>query len=299
MSDFEFVENENAICVLEKRLQNFPKTRKILNLALTLGACIAGGSAISLMEKIYEESKKNSSISWRDIDLWFSDTNSLNVFLASVVLIDGVVCSPSFGGCAIDLTIKDEGKLLQAVTFKTGSPEKIISDFDFKNCAVALDKRGFYFHAEAPKLNRDRKLSLLNDNSPFFMSRLNKYLRKGYTSLDEKIQKKTYSDLVKFIDSSLEKRRTISLDFDNQKSVLDLKKANSELRKIVSTVNLYLTWNDTLEKFHSFRIFSVEEKDVLHRKRTELEDLLAIVLEDKKMMTKMNYGYYSSGKGDA
>jgi hypothetical protein len=136
-SSYVFIADTTAREHLLKALRPDTDTGSLVRLALSLGASIAGGAAISLFDVCQngKDEREMGSVFWKDIDLWFSDEKTLTAFMVTARLNRGIRTQLSYGGHALDIHCGD-GPPLQAITFRTGNPIEIISKFDFVNCAV-------------------------------------------------------------------------------------------------------------------------------------------------------------------
>lgn len=296
MIDFEYHQDDAALDVVLNNFSSFPKTSNMIRLALSLGAVIAGGAAISLFEfrkKCHSSSPPAPSKGlWKDIDLWFPNQASLDTYFSSVSL-NGIVCHKSFGGNAIDLRIPDGGPPLQVITFRIGSPVEIISQFDFKNCAIAFDGRGFWLHKDVPELLRQKKLELLNDNSKWFISRVSKYLRKGYCVLDKEIQERMFRELSDLSDKAIELAESfISTSPEHSSKSDESSKYRTAMKAICKADSIIAgflpgAYDDKLDS-----VLLDEQKNVLLRKHLKISEVSKKCREKKKY--SIPYGYGSS-----
>lgn len=130
---------------------------------------IAGGYPMAL---VFAPRLKNlNSIStkyYTDYDMYFSSSDDLN---SAILHLEELRNS----GNAVDyhntdnaityfINFDDKSYSIQLVKKTLGSPEEVLSSFDFKNCAIGFAPHlsTIFFHKEAPSLHISQKLDVLN-----------------------------------------------------------------------------------------------------------------------------------------
>lgn len=298
MNDYEFLEDKQAYASLLDNVAPYKKTSNMIRLAISLGACIAGGSAVSLLQKKMMGRAPNM----RDIDLWFCDQKSMDAFLFSAKMDPEISTKISFGGHAVDLSIRETGWTipLQVITFRSGTPVEVISQFDFKNCAVAVTPEGFWYQKDVPQLLKENKLSMLNDNSAFFMSRVEKYLRKGFDKLDDEISLKLFSQLNSMLDKVIESVSTF--DSSTDKPLEDFDKRYNPIKgalgKITNLASRFMAHQNRLKRDDYGGFFTKEQENMLHIKMTFLTDFQQKIGAARVESYNLPYGYYSVKSSD-
>lgn len=299
MSDYEFLPDGTALSSMLDTFSQHKTTAGMIRLAIALGAVIAGGAAISLLEA-RTKSKDRGKIRyglWRDVDLWFPNQEALDMYLVTIETTPGISISPSFGRNAIDLTISDGGPTLQVIMFRTGDPVEIISQFDFTNCAVAFDGKGFWYHKDAPAFNEQKKLGLLNGDSPFFLSRVAKYIKKGYYTVDDTIRDRLYVELGSIADKGLELGKTLTLQ--TNKSLQEFDKEYHPTFKAVCKAEAFLGRFTRSTPAHGGSgkdetVFTSDQLSTLHEKETKLGEIRKRYSVTRTKDYNLPYGYTAS-----
>jgi hypothetical protein len=300
--NFLYREDPQAMKIVLDTIKDHDAASSLVRVALSLGAVIAGGAAISLFA-----SRMNSEgaipharrwANWRDIDLWFPNETSLNTFIATAAIDPaGIKCTKSYGGHAIDIRCVKGGPLIQVITFRKGSPVEIISHFDFINCAVAFDGKGFWYHKEVPELTKQKKLALQCDNSPYFLSRVNKYASKGYLALDESVSKKLFVELCDALDAANALADVAVRDLEAGVNS-DLKK--SEYDEIYQPIVNKLHQASTVaRKFinlsvYSDKVLTPDQVHAIQLRYTACDNLLTRMGAERRKRVKLPYGYINS-----
>lgn len=308
MKDYEFLPDDGAMPIVLNSLGSAKTTSSMLRLALSLGAVIAGGAAISLFESRNQKEptdrnqtlaaprarkKITSRFLWRDVDFWFPNEESLRAYLATIATDPNIKHKASFGGHAIDMLIPDGGPQLQVITFRTGSPVEIISQFDFTNCAVAFDGKGFWFHRDVPFLAKQKKLTMLNDNSAWFMSRVYKYLKKGYYTVDDRIQVRLFTELNSLVDRGLELAKSFSPLPTKTLSEFDsgYKPVFKAICKAEGLMNRFMNLPSRGEE--SSLLFTKEQFSTLQSKSAALSEMRVSLGESRTKTFNLPAGYNS------
>lgn len=303
--DFVFRADDTAFKKLMDSLQSVPRTQNLLRLANSLGAIVAGGAAISL----FEGDKGGRYRAARDLDLWFPNQEVLDTFIASTKLMDNITCKKSFGGHAIDITTKEYGPDLQVIAFRVGDPVDIISEFDFLNCAVAFNSEGFWYHKDVPELLTSKKLMLQNDNSAFFVSRVYKYLMKGFHTLDSIIQDKLYENLSSIADKAIQAAEGLDIDSDRnlQEHDIEYKPIHEAICKSASVLGRFVSFNRNLRQpIGSNRdtppvrieVFRADQKERLTEKLNKIIELRTSIKDARIKTYNLPYGY-CQGQSDS
>lgn len=241
-SDFDFLEKQDASSYFNDMHASNPKCFNLIKVALSMGACIAGSA--SLFAFLKARGNRNHT-PFSDIDVWFPNEETLSAFLGTVLMDRELKIKKSFTGSAIDVKPMDWGSYregcLQVIVFKVGNPKKIISEFDFSNVSVAMVSNGFHFHKDVERLFNDKHLQMQNDGSPFFVSRVRKYIRKGFRVLDPKIQVRLHREMVAALDKAIENHK----DFDSKAPITDdvveahFGKSRADSKAAISMVNSF------------------------------------------------------------
>lgn len=289
MSNIVFVPNTDAYKDLKNNLVYDPTSKNLLQLAMSLGAVIAGGSAISALKKIYDlPSPRFIS----DVDIWFSDEEMLQVFLASLKLppyVDEVRIRRSFGGSAYDIIPKSSrGKNLQVIVFKTGNVEKIISDFDFVNCAVAVNETGVWHNKDVPQLLRENRLEMQNGSSPYLLSRVEKYRSKGFTLFGKTLKKRLFQNLNSLADDAINHCSIINIR--EGKDLENLDKEYKPMMKKMTSIDFFLrkfvTENEEEKDF-----LDSDDKKILEEKKEKIRQLIVSTKTERTTQYNLPYGY--------
>ena len=300
MNDYKFLPDETVLSSMLNTFSQHKTTCKMIRLAITLGGVIAGGAAISLLEA-QTKGTARAQIRygmWRDIDLWFPNQETLDVYIATAALDSSISFSPSFGRNAIDFTITDGGPQIQVIAFRTGDAVKIISQFDFTNCAVAFDGKGFWYHKDVPALSEQKKLGLLNGDSPFFMSRVAKYIKKGYYTVDDAIQERLYNELGVMADKGIALGKEFALDTSKPLSEFD--REYHPTFKAICRAESYLSrftrsprrrWDD---ESTADTVFTSIQLNDLRTKEMALGEMRSSYGEARKKAYNLPYGYTGS-----
>lgn len=300
MNDYEFLPDETVLSSMLNTFSRHQTTANMIRLAISLGAVIAGGAAISLLEA-RTTGKNRDSIRyglWRDVDLWFPNQESLDVYLSTAAVDRNISFRPSFGRNAIDFDITDGGPQLQVIMCRTGTPIEIISKFDFTNCAVAFDGKGFWYHKDVPTLCEQKKLGLLNDDSPFFMSRVAKYLKKGYYTVDDSIRDRLYSDLSAVGNKGIDLGKTLTLQKKNSLQEFDTE--YHPIFKAVCRSECYLG-RFTRSNAHAsaVKVFTDEQLRSLQEKELQLANMRQSYSSTREKEYDLPYGYTASSSNSA
>jgi len=298
VSDYEFLPDETVLLSMLDTFSRHETTANMIRLAISLGAVIAGGAAISLLEARTTGKNRNSIRYglWKDVDLWFPNQESLDVYLSTAAVDRNISFRPSFGRNAIDLDITDGGPQLQVIMFRTGTPVEIISKFDFTNCAVAFDGKGFWYHKAVPALCEQKKLSLLNGDSPFFMSRVSKYLKKGYYTIDVAIRERLYSDLNTVADKGIEHGKSLVLQTKSTLQEFD-KEYNPSFRAVCRAetyLSRFIHVGPPRGGVIACEVFTSEQLGCLQKKETELSEMRVSYSTTRAKEYDLPYGYTES-----
>jgi hypothetical protein len=268
------------------------ETINMIRVALSLGSVIAGGAAMHIYDSAQVSYLRPSYL--RDVDLWFPTVASLDAFLMANHL-RGFVLTPSFGGNAYDVHIPNEPQLLQIVKFRVGSPIEIISEFDFVNSAIAFDGSKFWMHRDFPSLRNNGVLRLQTNNSRFFLSRVDKYVRKGLIHLDINVQERLISEIDALADKTLCDEEHVRI-FDRKFfSASELEAAyfphRKSLRKAEGVIQHFVSSAATngWALFDRAQVQSFDEK--LARIRNVLTSIGAQKKETAKLSGLLEYGY--------
>lgn len=105
---------------------------------------------------------------YTDYDMYFSSSDDLNSAILHLEELrnSGKAANYHNTDNAITYSIKSDDKSysIQLVKKTLGSPEEVLSSFDFKNCAIGFAPHSstVFFHKEAPSLHISQKLDVLN-----------------------------------------------------------------------------------------------------------------------------------------
>jgi hypothetical protein len=235
----------------------------------------------------------------RDLDIWFPNQDVLDTFMASIKILEGVSWKRSYGGHAYDIQTKEWGPTIQVIAFRVGDPVEIISKFDFTNCAVALNEKGFWFQKEVPELLQSKKLKLQNDNSAYFSSRVYKYLQKGFHTLDETVQNRLFVELDSIADKGIALARNFDAGLAAVKSLREFdgeyKPMLTAVRKAESALSRFLNFTfksrRKTDSETSIEVFRPDQKQQLLEKMNQIRGLLKSVSDVRTKTYDLPYGY--------
>lgn len=293
-ADFEFIPSKGAYQNVLDRMAGLPKITNLIRMAMSLGACIAGGAAISVLQNHLSVGKRMNN--WKDIDFWFPNRESLDAFLISAKMDPDVSYKSSFGGHALDFVVREKmwSIPIQAIMFRTGDPVQIISQFDFKNCACAIVPDGFWIHKDVPDLMKTSKLALLNDNSAFFLSRVEKYIKKGFVDVDSAVKRKVWSELDRLTNAAIQACKDYSPD--TTKPLAEFDYSYKDHKKVSSRTLSLIYRFAAMHKASSesgFGLFSAKQLEEINEKEQFLLQFQETVGNKRRESYNLPYGYYS------
>lgn len=183
--------------VMKELRHDFP----LVDYALDNGGFIAGGFARYIARMTDDVSYQNLRSYLRpgsDIDLFFRNDTALKDCLIKLVsepkFTDGHIWSvrPSHMKTAYDIMMSDllqsnatirANVKIQLISCVFGSPEQVMSTFDFVNCKFAIANDKLLFSERAVKLDDANQLGIQHMKLPTFAWRTKKYIFKhGYSS---------------------------------------------------------------------------------------------------------------------
>jgi len=155
---------ENVVSIHKNYIQDNP----LLSIIDEYNPLYAGGYAKALVfapRTINNYSLNNSYFT--DFDLYFNHIDVINILIKDLkkylkTKLEYRICESDN---AISLIPNEtDRKIIQIVKGFTGSPEEILSSFDFKNCAIGYSplNENIYFHDAIFKLYLNKKLDILN-----------------------------------------------------------------------------------------------------------------------------------------
>lgn len=147
----------------------YSSSSSVLHLIEQFNPMYAGGFPMALL--FAPRTKDNKSIVknyYHDYDLYFQNHEDLQ---AATTLLNQKIEEEQYSGSvyetdnALTYKLNDNGNEvhLQIVKIVKGTPQEILSTFDFKNCAIGYSPLSstMHFHYQAPSLHIDRKLDIL------------------------------------------------------------------------------------------------------------------------------------------
>lgn len=164
-------------------------TKEICLLAFKHGGFIAGGLARWALTSSMTAKERFSYVrNGGDIDLFFNTKQGWIDFLDELCNTEFIkYANLSPGKLAVDLKSGDinlsKMPTIQAIGCVFGTPQQVLSSFDFVNCMAAFDDKNLYYASNLLQLEKDKILGIVSWQSHSTLSRIKKYVRKyGYQS---------------------------------------------------------------------------------------------------------------------
>jgi hypothetical protein len=172
-----------------------PMTKEICLLAFKHGGFIADGMARwALTSTMTAKERAAYVFNGGDIDLFFRTKQGWIDFLDEMCDESNVSyisnAKLSLGKLAIDLTLDNKENsnakftklpTIQAIGCVFGTPQQVLSSFDFVNCMAAFDDKNSYYATNLLQLEKQKCLGVVSWQSRSTISRIQKYITKyGY-----------------------------------------------------------------------------------------------------------------------